>query len=72
MPFVKLFRSRWAALLWAGGILWTAYDVADSAPHSAPVAARGHDGSSTEDATGATVHDEDLALLANLASATGN
>jgi len=27
MPFSRLFRSRWAALLWAGGILWTAYDV---------------------------------------------
>jgi len=72
MPFAKLFRSRWSALLWAGGILWTAYDVADSAPHPAPVAAKSHGGSATEDATGATVHDEDLALLANLAGATGN
>jgi len=71
MPFAKLFRSRWSALLWAGGILWTAYDVADSAPHPAP-AAKSHGGSATEDATGATVHDEDLALLANLAGATGN
>ena len=29
----KIFRSRWAALLWAGGVIWTAYDVAEaSAP----------------------------------------
>jgi hypothetical protein len=26
----KIFRSRWAALLWAAGIVWTAYDVADA------------------------------------------
>ena len=25
-----LFRSRWAALLWAAGIVWTAYDVASA------------------------------------------
>ncbi|MGN6375989.1 MAG: hypothetical protein ACTHMG_10585 [Sphingomonas sp.] len=30
----KIFRSRWSALLWAGGIIWTAYDVAEAnAPH---------------------------------------
>ena len=32
----RLFRSRWAALLWAGGILWTAYDVAGGAAPPAP------------------------------------
>jgi hypothetical protein len=26
----KIFRSRWAALLWAVGIVWTAYDVAEA------------------------------------------
>jgi hypothetical protein len=26
----SIFRSRWIALLWAAGMLWTAYDVADS------------------------------------------
>jgi hypothetical protein len=36
MPSARLFRSRWAALLWAAGIVWTAVDVADSAPRSAP------------------------------------
>jgi hypothetical protein len=28
----SIFRSRWMALLWAGGILWTAIDVAGSPP----------------------------------------
>ncbi len=36
----NVFRSRWAALLWAGGILWTAYDIA-SAPPGAPDNAAG-------------------------------
>lgn len=30
MPFARLFRSRWAALIWALGMVWTAIDVADS------------------------------------------
>jgi hypothetical protein len=38
MPFAKLFRSRWAALLWAGGILWTAYDFADAGDSATPQA----------------------------------
>ncbi|TCP72635.1 hypothetical protein [Sphingomonas sp. PP-CE-1G-424] len=39
MGFARLFRSRWAAVFWSAGILWTAYDVADSAPAPAPDAA---------------------------------
>jgi hypothetical protein len=35
--YSRLFRSRWAALLWAAGICWTAYDVA--APDPAPTEA---------------------------------
>lgn len=38
MPFSKLFRSRWSALLWAGGIIWTALDVSDSVPSLTGVA----------------------------------
>jgi hypothetical protein len=37
LPSPRLFRSRWTALLWAAGIVWTAVDIADSAP--APKAA---------------------------------
>jgi hypothetical protein len=28
LPGPRLFRSRWTAILWAGGILWLAIDVA--------------------------------------------
>ena len=27
-----IFKSRWMALLWAAGIIWFAYDFADSQP----------------------------------------
>jgi hypothetical protein len=27
----SIFKSRWMALVWAGGIIWFAYDVAESA-----------------------------------------
>ena len=32
MKTSSVFESRWMALLWAAGIIWFAYDVADSAP----------------------------------------
>ena len=35
----KIFRSRWAALLWSAGILWTAYDVAEAAAPPKPAVA---------------------------------
>ena len=28
----SIFKSRWLALLWAAGILWFAYDMAESQP----------------------------------------
>lgn len=36
MPFRKLFLSRWSALIWAGGILWTAVDVSGAGPSLLP------------------------------------
>lgn len=36
MNFSRLFRSRRAALIWAAGILWFAYDVAQSTKQDAP------------------------------------
>ncbi len=30
----SIFKSRWMALIWAAGILWLAYDVAESAPQA--------------------------------------
>ncbi len=61
MPFRKIFRSRWAALLWAGGVLWTAFDVVGTGPPAkAPAQAQAE-----TDATGVTVDQADLAALAN-------
>lgn len=68
MGFSRLFRSRWAALFWSAGILWTAYDVADDAPP--PPATNAVSGNVVEqpaDATGAAFNAEDLAILANAA-----
>lgn len=77
MPFRKLFRSRWSALLWAAGILWTAFDTVGfgppatmhaampangAAPGNAPGNASGNDDT---DATGMAVNTADLDILAN-------
>ena len=32
MKASSVFKSRWWALLWSAGIIWFAYDVAESAP----------------------------------------
>ncbi|MDB5712349.1 MAG: hypothetical protein JWL96_4419 [Sphingomonas bacterium] len=64
MPSSKIFRNRWAAVLWAGGILWTAYDVAGAAP--AGNAATENQAAATDtDATGVAVENGDLSVLAN-------
>ncbi len=67
MPFAKLFRSRWTAALWAGGILWTAYDVAGAAPADPPVAAVNatNQADAPIDVTGTPVSADDLAVLAH-------
>ncbi len=61
----RIFRSRWAALLWAGGVLWTAYDVADAAP---PPAAPTENAGAATDATGEPVDAKELAIVANVMS----
>ena len=72
MPYAKLFRSRWSALFWAAGILWTAYDVADSAPArntdaSTNATAEANTSAPAEtDATGEVVQNSDLAILASV------
>lgn len=66
MPFSRLFRSRWAALIWAAGILWTAYDVASNTPQRERRSTNGNSSdAAAQDATGETVNAEDLAVLAN-------
>lgn len=63
MPFRKIFLSRWAALLWAVGIIWTAVDTVGFGPpagqHNPDIAGN------TNDATGLNVNNDDLAILAN-------
>ena len=57
----NIFRSRWKALFWAAGVIFTAVTfigMGDKESHRATAA--------LEDATGANVSDADLALLANL------
>jgi hypothetical protein len=64
MPSSRIFRNRWVALLWAAGILWTAYDVAGAAPASETATANRAAPAET-DATGIAVEDGDLSVLAN-------
>lgn len=61
MPYRKLFLSRWSALLWAGGILWTAMDVADFATPAPPRKA-------AHATTGDADAGDELALLTNAIS----
>ena len=56
----RIFRSRWTALLWAAGIMWTAYDVAEANRPPAKDAAAG-----SHDATGEAIDPAALAILAN-------
>lgn len=58
--FARLFRSRWAALFWAAGVVWTAYDVAGAAPARAPAHA-----AAPTDALGEPVDRAALEVLAN-------
>lgn len=69
MPYRKLFLSRWAALLWAGGILWTAIDTVGFGPPAAtPNSASANVSTDADDtdATGVEVNSADLAILANV------
>ena len=64
MPFRKLFLSRWSALLWAAGIVWTAVDTVGVGPRAATK--QEASASNESDATGEAVSNADLALLANV------
>lgn len=64
MPTSRIFRSRWAALFWAGGVLWTAYDVTSAATPGNSASAN-QTAAATTDATGVAVDKDDLAILAN-------
>jgi len=61
MGLSKIFRSRWAALLWAAGVVWTAYDVAAASAPAKPTAATPY--AQPTDAAGEVVSDADMKLL---------
>jgi len=63
MGFGKIFRSRWSALFWAGGVLWTAYDVANA--YAPPKATGDTAPAAVTDATGLSVSKANLDTLAN-------
>lgn len=60
MRFSTIFKSRWMALLWAAGIIWFAYDVADSQPQATSASANAEQ----TDATGSSVSSDDQNKLA--------
>ncbi|MBV9929370.1 MAG: hypothetical protein JO013_00275 [Alphaproteobacteria bacterium] len=57
--YSRLFRSRWAALFWAMGICWTAYEVSSLAGGDSGEA----NAAAPTDATGAGYNDADVAAL---------
>jgi hypothetical protein len=61
MKTSSVFKSRWMALLWAAGVVWFAYDVAESAPQADANSANAQQAT---DATGAPVTAEDEQRLA--------
>jgi len=63
----RIFRSRWAALLWAAGVLWMAVEVAGFGTGAGNAKQADTDNASTlTDATGTPVSDADLAALKNI------
>lgn len=68
MRFRKIFLNRWSALLWAGGVVWTAIDTVGFGPPArapAAIAATPTPDADQTDATGIAVNANDLAVLAN-------
>jgi hypothetical protein len=66
VPYAKLFRSRWAALIWAAGILWTAVEVAGTTPAPKADPTVNASAPADTDATGEAVQNSDLAILAGV------
>jgi len=51
----SIFKSRWMALIWAAGIIWFAYDLAESAPQATN---RSDNEAQATDVTGAPITSE--------------
>ncbi|WP_288934961.1 hypothetical protein [uncultured Sphingomonas sp.] len=67
IPGPRLFRSRWAALLWAAGLLWAVADMAGglTGPHRARPAAPGASSTPEAPPAAAPAQDPDVAALVN-------
>jgi hypothetical protein len=66
VPYRKLFLSRWSALIWAAGIVWTAADVAGVSPSLLPDQAAA---TIANTSTGDPEMDNNVALLNRVMSA---
>ena len=64
-PNSRVFRSRWAALIWAAGMVWLAIDVAGVGGGAK------HAGATTNDATGVSVDDSDTRNALNAFDSVG-
>jgi hypothetical protein len=53
----SIFKSRWMALIWAAGIIWVAYDFAESVPQAGGNSAE--NAAQPTDATGTSITPED-------------
>ena len=67
-----VFKSRWMALLWAGGIIWAALDYTSGGDSSAPAPKKAHPSHPTHltDASGRPISAEDLQELSGAADNT--
>ena len=61
MKTSTVFKSRWMALIWAAGILWFAYDFAETTPQSD----NSTNAEQPTDGTGAPITADDAKKLAN-------
>ncbi len=57
----RIFRSRWAALLWAAGVIWTAVTFIGFGSSKPDADSQ----SNLADATGAALSNQDIAALRN-------
>lgn len=64
MKTSTVFKNRWMALLWAAGIIWFAYDYANSQPQKADSNASANSEQAT-DVTGAPITSDDQNRLAD-------
>lgn len=57
----SIFKNRWIALLWAGGIVWSAAEFVQGQPHPAPAANGTDAGNAASAADGNPVSPSDVA-----------